>query len=44
MTYTLINSASGATKGNFNSKEVAENYRMKLDDWWLWEVIRWDEI
>lgn len=43
MNYTLIH-ISGATKGSFKSYEGADNYRLCLDDWWLWEVVKIDEI
>ena len=41
--WTLVN-RYGGTKGRWTSFEIADQFRLMLDDWWMWSVIRVDEI
>ena len=37
--WTLVHT-SGAQKGRWKTFDCAENFRMMLDDWWMWETMQ----
>lgn len=43
MEYTLVH-CSGARKGLWFSRDDAENFRLMLDDYWLWTVVNINEL
>lgn len=42
--YTLINCITGTTFGSWNNYDSAESYKLMLDDWMNWNVVKKDEI